>query len=133
MGSGQIITIFTETPNQKWLHKYRTQVYLGSDLRVRVSLTEWVQDLCADLTDVTLADEDTNSILSDNANGHSNLWDIHKLVDRMEDWSSNGSGWEMKAASLDTDLCQILILCVLHLLYHAFSIGTTINISGLLF
>ena len=44
---------------------YRTQVYLGSDLWVRVSLTErpfW------DLTDVTLADEDTNSIPTDNAN-----------------------------------------------------------------
>ena len=31
----------------------------------RVSLTHWP---CADLTDVTLADEDTNSILTDNAN-----------------------------------------------------------------
>ena len=40
---------------------YRTQVYLGSDLWVRVSLR-----LCADLTDVTLAYEDTNSILTDN-------------------------------------------------------------------
>ena len=27
-----------------------------------------VRDLCANLTDVTLADEDTNSILTDNAN-----------------------------------------------------------------
>ena len=44
---------------------YRTQVSLGSDLWVRFSLTE---PLCADLTDVTLADEDTNSILTDNAN-----------------------------------------------------------------
>ena len=42
---------------------YRTQVYLGSDLWVRVSETVH----CADLTDVTLADEDTNSILTDNA------------------------------------------------------------------
>ena len=42
---------------------YRTQVNLGSDLWVRMSLS----DVCADLTDVTLADEDTNSILADNA------------------------------------------------------------------
>ena len=28
----------------------------------------WVQDLVADLTDVTLVDEDTKSILTDNAN-----------------------------------------------------------------
>ena len=33
---------------------------LGPDVRPR---------RCADLTDVTLADEDTNSILTDNANG----------------------------------------------------------------
>ena len=44
---------------------YRTQVYLGSDLWVCLSQTE---PPCADLTDVTLADEDANSILTDNAN-----------------------------------------------------------------
>ena len=44
---------------------YGTQVYLGSDLWVRVSLTKRG---FANLTDVTLADEDTNSILTDNAN-----------------------------------------------------------------
>ena len=44
---------------------YRTQVYLGSDLWVRVSLTEGP---CSDLTDVTLADEDTNPVLTNNAN-----------------------------------------------------------------
>ena len=33
-----------------------------------LSLTDWLSYLCADLTDVTLADEDTNSILTDNAN-----------------------------------------------------------------
>ena len=44
---------------------YPTQVYLGSNLWVRVS--ETLRGL-ADLTDVTLADEDTNSILTDNAN-----------------------------------------------------------------
>ena len=31
-------------------------------------LTDWVSIPFADLTDVTLADEDTNSILTDNAN-----------------------------------------------------------------
>ena len=46
---------------------YRTQVNLGSDLWVRMSVTDSVQDLWLDLTDVTLADEDTNSILTDNA------------------------------------------------------------------
>ena len=44
---------------------YRTQVNLGSDLWVRVSVRPRG---FADLTDVTLADEDTNSILTDNAN-----------------------------------------------------------------
>ena len=38
---------------------------LGSDLWVRLSVTDTP---CADLTDVTLADEDTNAILTDNAN-----------------------------------------------------------------
>ena len=46
---------------------YRTQVvFVVSDLWVRFSLTELAR--FADLTDVTLADEDTNSILTDNAN-----------------------------------------------------------------
>ena len=44
---------------------YRTQVSLGSDLWVRVSLTGTP---FADLTDVTLGIEDINSILTDNAN-----------------------------------------------------------------
>ena len=44
---------------------YRTQVNLGSDLWVRMSVRPRG---FADLTDVTLADEDTNSILIDNAN-----------------------------------------------------------------
>ena len=46
-------------------HFYRTQVNLGSDLWVQMSVSE---GRCVDLTDVTLADEDTNSILADNAN-----------------------------------------------------------------
>ena len=44
---------------------YRTQVYLGSDLWVRVPET---MSPCVDLTDVTLADADSNSIQTDNAN-----------------------------------------------------------------
>ena len=40
---------------------------LGSDLWVLLSLTKFKVYLFADLTDVTLADEDTNSILTDNA------------------------------------------------------------------
>ena len=43
---------------------YRTQVYLGSDLWVRVSQTH-SKTFGANFTDVTLADEDTNSILTD--------------------------------------------------------------------
>ena len=39
--------------------------YLVSDLWVRVSLTKRG---CADLTDLTLSDQDTNSILTDHAN-----------------------------------------------------------------
>ena len=46
---------------------YRTQVYLGSDLWVQVSLTDSLMFL-VDLTDVTLVDEDTNSILADDTN-----------------------------------------------------------------
>ena len=45
---------------------YRTQVNLGSDSWVRMSVSPTP---CWDLTDVTLADEDTNSILADNAKG----------------------------------------------------------------
>ena len=48
---------------------YRTQVYLGSDLWVPTSvsnsLTHSLRNVFADLTDVTLAGKDTNSILTD--------------------------------------------------------------------
>ena len=44
---------------------YRTQVNLGSDLWVRMSVRETP---FADLTGVTLADEDTKSIPTDNVN-----------------------------------------------------------------
>ena len=47
---------------------YWTQVFLGSDLWVRVSQTHSMTLSFADLIDVTLADEDTNSILTDNVN-----------------------------------------------------------------
>ena len=48
---------------------YRTQVSLGFDLWVRLSLTNWLtEEPFWNLTDLTLADEDTNSILTDNAN-----------------------------------------------------------------
>ena len=43
---------------------YRTQVSLVRSMGLVVSNSA----TCANLTDVTLADEDTNSILSDNAN-----------------------------------------------------------------
>ena len=47
---------------------YRTQVNLGSDLWVRMSVRHSLRDVCVDLTDVTLADEHTNSILTNKAN-----------------------------------------------------------------
>ena len=47
---------------------YRTQVNLGSDSWVWMSVPPSVSNVCADLTDVTLADEDTNLILTDNVN-----------------------------------------------------------------
>ena len=57
------------TPKIQFLHKnkhfYRTQVNLGFDSWVRMSVSETP---CVDLTDVTLADEDTNSILTDKVN-----------------------------------------------------------------
>ena len=46
---------------------YRTQVNLGSDSWVRLSVRKWVSNVWLDLTDVTLADEDTKSKLTDNA------------------------------------------------------------------
>ena len=42
-------------------HFYRTQVYLGSDLWVQVSVS---QSCFVDLTDVSLVDEDINSIIA---------------------------------------------------------------------
>ena len=52
----------------KKLWFYRTQVSLGSNLWVHFSLTNSLRDVWFNLTDVTQADEDTNSILTDNAN-----------------------------------------------------------------
>ena len=57
-----LFTFFCPTSNVS--HFYRTQVNLGSDLWVRMSIT---MPPCWDLTDVTLDDEDANSILTDNA------------------------------------------------------------------
>ena len=62
---------------------YRTQVSLGSDLWVRFSLTELP---FADLTDVTLANEDANSILMIISIGHSKaMWqcECHNLVGKL--------------------------------------------------
>ena len=47
---------------------YRTQVSLGSGLWVPASVPTYVQDLFENFTGVTLADDDTNSILADDAN-----------------------------------------------------------------
>ena len=56
---------FNYTSLVKFLNFYRTQVNLGSDSWVRLSVTH---SCCADLTDVTLADEDSNSIPTDDVN-----------------------------------------------------------------
>ena len=51
------------------LNFYRTQVSLGSDLWVLISLTHSLTTrLCADLTDVTLADEESNPIPTNDVN-----------------------------------------------------------------
>ena len=50
------------------LYFYRTQVSLGSDLCVWAYVRQSVTRLCADLTDVTLADEDSNLIPTDDVN-----------------------------------------------------------------
>ena len=47
---------------------YRTQVSLGSDLWVLMSVTDYIQHYFADLNDVTLADEDSNFIPTDDVN-----------------------------------------------------------------
>ena len=41
---------------------------LGSDLWVWTSTSDYIQDYFADLTDVTLADEDSNSIPTNDVN-----------------------------------------------------------------
>ena len=70
-GSSYSSWILKKTKSFHPIHKtncfifYLTQVSLGSDLWVRMSVTH---RRFAHLTDVTLADEDTKPILTDNAN-----------------------------------------------------------------
>ena len=52
--------------HKKYKTDYRTQVSLVRSMGS--SLSEVSEPLCADLTDVTLADEDTNPVLTDDAN-----------------------------------------------------------------
>ena len=47
---------------------YLAQVYIGSDLWVRMSFCLNNYETSAELTDATLADEDTSSILTDTPN-----------------------------------------------------------------
>ena len=60
-------TIYDDTYNTVGGLFYRTQVNLGYDSWVRLSVRQWVSNVWLDLTDVTLADEDTKSKLTDNA------------------------------------------------------------------
>ena len=56
---------------ERKLHNYRSQVSLGSGLWVPVSLTPYLHTSKSfgwDFADVTLADDDTNSILADDTN-----------------------------------------------------------------
>ena len=63
IGDSVVRELSSSPPAMDW--EVRLQVSLGSDLWVRMSVTKRA---FADLTDVTLTDEDTNSILTDNAN-----------------------------------------------------------------
>ena len=70
---------------------YRIHVNLGSDLWVRMPVSPSVQHLCVDLTDVSLAEEDTNSILTDNVNG-ANEGNVAMQVLQGAYFGSNASG-----------------------------------------
>ena len=60
--------LFYHYPSKEQTYSfYRTQVSLGSDLWVWAYVRHW-QDYFEDLTDVTLADEDSNSIPTDGVN-----------------------------------------------------------------
>ena len=50
------------------------------------------EEPCADLTDVTLADEDTNSILTDNANGAIQGYLAMQVTQPDEKFGTNASG-----------------------------------------
>ena len=54
---------------------------LGSGLWVPVSLTPSLQYLFENFTDVTLADDDTNSILADDVG-----WEVNKLATELAKW-----------------------------------------------
>ena len=63
-----LVCCYSEYLGQSHSSFYRTQVSLGSDLWVLMSVRQWLQDHFADLTDVTLADEDSNLIPTDDVN-----------------------------------------------------------------
>ena len=96
---------------------YRTQVNLGSDLWVRLSVREtplW------NLTDVTLADEDTNSILTDNANGAIQGNVAMQWRNLVANFGSNASGaswWPnfepMQVVPLGDPICNWCEWCLL--------------------
>ena len=71
-------------------HFYRTQVSLGSDLWVLMSLHPTP---FADLTDVTLADEDSNSIPTDDVNRAIQQCKWHHLVAKIETNASGTIWW----------------------------------------
>ena len=81
---------------KKCVNFYRTQVSLGSDLWVLMSLTD---RLFADLTDVTLADEDSNSTPADGVNrailGNVAMWQCmwRHLVTKIETNASGNTWW----------------------------------------
>ena len=66
---------------------------LGSDLWVLMSLTQSVHTRgFVDLTDVTLADEDSNSIPTDDVNGQSQAMWQHKWRHLVAKIDTNASG-----------------------------------------
>ena len=98
---------------------YRTQVNPGSDLWVRMSVCPSVRHLWLDLTDVTLADEDTNSILTDNVN-RAIEGNVAMQVLLVANFGSNASGaswWPnfepMQVVPLGDPICNWCKWCLL--------------------
>ena len=63
-----VVDLFAKSRRVTWPHWFLSDPGIPGVRSMGPSLSNWVRDLWLHLTDVTLADEDTNSILTDNAN-----------------------------------------------------------------